>query len=98
MQAYLLARVALLTPFQQPVTCLLQELLQLENPELFKWITGQEKAPTDLQHNLALKVSKLPTLPNYIQRLLDEQDISRTSSVCKCISDFQVYDWIPIAG
>ena len=33
-----------------------QEVLECENPDLFKWLTGQETAPADLQANDMFKV------------------------------------------
>jgi succinate dehydrogenase flavin-adding protein (antitoxin of CptAB toxin-antitoxin module) len=41
------------------VLLLLQGMLDLENPDLFKWLTGQEEPPAELQHNLAFKVDFL---------------------------------------
>ena len=34
----------------------LQGMLDLENPDLFKWLTGQEQPPQDLESNLAFQV------------------------------------------
>lgn len=35
----------------------LQAVLDHENPDLYKWLTGQEVAPADMQQNQAFKVS-----------------------------------------
>ena len=35
----------------------LQEVLECENPDLFKWLTGQDRAPSDLASNGMFKVS-----------------------------------------
>ena len=35
----------------------LQAVLDQENPDLYKWLTGQEVAPAEMQQNQAFKVS-----------------------------------------
>ena len=35
-------------------------MLDLENPDLFKWLTGQEAPPQELESNLAFQVTHSP--------------------------------------
>lgn len=34
----------------------MQGMLDLENPDLFKWLTGQEQPPSELEQNIAFQV------------------------------------------
>lgn len=46
-------------------------MLDLENPDLFKWLTGQEEPPAELEQNMAFQVADL----------LDDSILSRTQRV-----------------
>lgn len=40
-----------------------QEVLVQENPDMFKWLTGQAPAPPEMHHNAVFKVSTLRAQP-----------------------------------
>jgi len=43
---------------EEPLLAAFEGMLDLENPDLFKWLTGQEEAPPELQNNRAFKEVK----------------------------------------
>ena len=44
----------------EPELAACSAVLDQENPDLFKWLTGQEPAPDDMLSNLTFKVRTLP--------------------------------------
>lgn len=58
-------------------------ILDQENPDLYKWLTGQEQPPTDIARNTAYQVMNLPQLCNHVSEL--HTRLQRVAKVSKTV-------------
>lgn len=59
----------------------MEEVLDQENPDLFKWLTGQESASEAMQANAAFKVLRCTSLCRMQEASCASQGLCRTGRV-----------------